>query len=52
MQTLEKSFPVPQGIVPIGHLAKSISNLIISSITQIMVPSPPPIINLTNLSSN
>ena len=42
----EKSFPVPNGHMPIGHFSKSILSLIISPTTQSTVPSPPPIITL------
>lgn len=45
-KTLEKSFPVPNGTIPIGHCSTSTLFLIISSTTHITVPSPPPTITL------
>jgi hypothetical protein len=45
-KTLLKSFPVPKGIMAKGTLSISILCYTISVITQVIVPSPPPIINL------
>ena len=39
--TLPKSFPVPNGTIPIGQLSMSTLNFINKSKTHITVPSPP-----------
>lgn len=48
---LARSFPVPKGIHPIGHLLNEIPATAISSISHIMVPSPPPTITLSSTES-
>lgn len=48
---LQKSLPVPIGSTPNAHLLKSRSVLTSSLSTQLIVPSPPQTIILTNFLS-
>jgi hypothetical protein len=40
-KTLEKSFPVPKGTIPMGNFSMAHLYLTISLITHMTVPSPP-----------